>query len=140
MLRALLSQLVCPDALLGTPRADGLVSLSKIAQIGCLGAAWRRRDPPRGQPLIAGIGRGVVRVVRARLAGHRSGRGEIYFPQGTPPTTPSSRSRHKYGTKERYIQQVRVDDRRGEGSYRRVDRGRRRGETAKRKGRYRRLQ
>jgi hypothetical protein len=35
----------------------------------------------RAQPLIAGIGRGVVRVVRARLAGHRSGRGEIYFPQ-----------------------------------------------------------
>ena len=35
----------------------------------------------RVQPLIAGIGRGVVRVVRARLAGHRSGRGEIYFPQ-----------------------------------------------------------
>ena len=38
-------------------------------------------NPPCGQPLVAGIGRGVVRVVRARLAGHRSGRGEIYFPQ-----------------------------------------------------------
>ena len=32
-------------------------------------------------PWIAGVGRGDVRVVRARLAGHRSGRGEIYFPQ-----------------------------------------------------------
>ena len=109
MLRALLSQLVCPDALLGTPPADDLVSLSKIARIGCLGAAaaWRRRDPPRGQPLIAGIGRGDVRVVRARLAGHRSGRGEIYFPQGTPPTTPSSSSttaptRRPYGATARF--------------------------------------
>ena len=83
MLRALLSQLVCPDALLGTPPADGLVSLSKIARIGCPRRGAKPPNPPRGrgQPLVAGIGRGDVRVVRARLAGHRSGRGEIYFPQ-----------------------------------------------------------
>ena len=66
-------------------------------------------------PWIAGVGRGVVRVVRARLTGHRSGRGEIYFPQGTPPTTRPSRSRHKYDTKERFIQQVRVKDQKGGG-------------------------
>ena len=84
-------------------------------------------------PWIAGVGRGNVRVVRARLAGHRSGRGEFTF-RRTPPTTPSSRSRHKYCTKERYIQQVRVDDRRGEGSYRRVDRGRRGGRQQKERG------
>ena len=51
MLRALLSQLVCPDALLGTPPADGLVSLSKIARIGCLGAA-----PTSRRILRAGAG------------------------------------------------------------------------------------
>ena len=61
MLRALLSQLVCPDALLGTPPADGLVSLSKIARIGCLRgglappgssarAAPDRRDRSRRRP------------------------------------------------------------------------------------------
>ena len=72
MLRALLSQLVCPDALLCTPRR-WLISLSRLYK------AWlpRGAKPPNppcacGQPLIAGIGRGVFRVVRARLAVERN--------------------------------------------------------------------
>ena len=64
MLRALLSQLVCPDALLCTPRR-WLISLSRLYK------AWLPRpkppNPPCGQPLIAGIGRGVFRVVRFPL-------------------------------------------------------------------------
>ena len=73
MLRALLSQLVCPDALLCTPRR-WLISLSRLYK------AWLPRpkppNPPCGQPLVAGIGRGVVRVVRARLVVKRRAGGE----------------------------------------------------------------
>ena len=69
MLRALLSPLVCPGVLLGTPPADGLVSLSRL-----VGA--KPPNPPCVQPLVAGIGRGDVRVVRARLAVKRRAGGE----------------------------------------------------------------
>ena len=66
MLRALLSQLVCPDALLCTPRR-WLISLSRLYKAWLQASRIPRAGKMCGQPLIAGIGRGVFRVVRFPL-------------------------------------------------------------------------
>ena len=64
MLRALLSQLVCPGA--GTPLYASRRWGASLSRLGA--EPSRAPNPPCVQPLVAGIGRGVVRVVRARLA------------------------------------------------------------------------